>query len=188
MVGSKTRTRLFAKPPVPDGGEKGWKEKYAMDVPNLIATSRMLFSEWDHYYYWEGNTRIERGEWVNGLRIPDRCWAPRAYHPFHTIPITRHFINQSTLLWDVVYSLPSWNLDVYDDRFLYACHVFPPHTDHLWWDWRWSLSIHMALLWKDSVGGGVRQMNFTALVLSRLWGGCTGATIGVFLLATTMFI
>ena len=39
----------------------------------------------------------------------------------------------------MVYGLPSWDWNVYDDG-LYA-YVFPTYTNRLWWDWRWNYPV-----------------------------------------------
>lgn len=77
----------------------------------------------------------ERGEWVNGFEgsQDDYEYAMRIVrfrNPRYAIPVS------SPLYWDVVYGLPSWDWNVYDDG-LYA-YVFPTYTNRLWWDWRFN--------------------------------------------------
>ena len=59
-----------------------------------------------------------------------RCVSSVSANPRYAIPVS------SPLYWDVVYGLPSWDWNVYDDG-LYA-YVFPTYTNRLWWDWRWN--------------------------------------------------
>ena len=75
------------------------------------------------------------GEWVNGFdgSEDDYEYATRIIrfrNPRYAISIS------SPLYWDVVYGLPSWDWNVYDDG-LYA-YVFPTYTNRLWWDWRFN--------------------------------------------------
>ena len=77
----------------------------------------------------------ERGEWVNGFEgsQSDYEYAMRIVrfrNPRYAIPVS------SPLYWDVVYALPSWEWNVYDDG-MYA-YVFPTYSNSLWWDWRYS--------------------------------------------------
>ena len=85
--------------------------------------------------YIEEKPLNERGEWVNGFEgsQDDYEYAMRIVrfrNPRYAIPVS------SPLYWDVVYGLPSWDWNVYDDG-LYA-YVFPTYTNRLWWDWRWN--------------------------------------------------
>ena len=64
----------------------------------------------------------ERGEWVNGFEgsQDDYEYAMRIVrfrNPRYAIPVS------SPLYWDVVYGLPSWDWNVYDDGFV--CIRFP---------------------------------------------------------------
>lgn len=80
----------------------------------------------------------ERGEWINGFEgtYDDYEYAMRIIrfrNPRYAIPVS------SPLYWDVIYSLPSWEWNVFDDG-LYA-YAFPTYSNRLWWNWRWNHSI-----------------------------------------------
>ena len=73
--------------------------------------------------YIEEKPLNERGEWVNGFEgsQDDYEYAMRIVrfrNPRYAIPVS------SPLYWDVVYGLPSWDWNVYDDG-LYALRF--PH-------------------------------------------------------------
>ena len=87
--------------------------------------------------YIEEKPYNERGEWVNGFEgsQDDYEYAMRIVrfrNPRYAIPVS------SPLYWEVVYALPSWDWNVYDDG-MYA-YVFPSYTNRLWWDWRFDYS------------------------------------------------
>ena len=91
----------------------------------------------DRYEY--DDDRYERGHWVNGFEgsRSDYEYAMRIIRfrsPRFAISIS------SPLYWDVVYSLPSWEWNVYNDGF-YA-YAFPTFSNRLWWDWRWNFGWH----------------------------------------------
>lgn len=110
-----------------------------VDEYNRRYTSRdNTFSVQNDTLYIEEKPAGERGEWVNGFEgsQDDYEYAMRIVRfrsPAYAIPIS------SPLYWDVVYALPSWNWNVYDDGF-YA-YVFPTYTNPLWWEWRWSWGV-----------------------------------------------
>lgn len=107
-----------------------------VDEYNRRYTSRdNNFSMENDTLYIEEKPLNERGEWVNGFEgsQDDYEYAMRIVrfrNPRYAIPVS------SPLYWDVVYGLPSWDWNVYDDG-LYA-YVFPTYTNRLWWDWRWN--------------------------------------------------
>lgn len=85
--------------------------------------------------YIEEKPYDERGEWINGFEgtQSDYEYAMRIIrfrNPRYAIPVS------SPLYWDVVYTLPSWEWNVFDDGF-YA-YAFPTFSNSLWWDWRYS--------------------------------------------------
>ena len=87
--------------------------------------------------YIEEKPYNERGEWVNGFTgsQADYEYAMRIVrfrNPRYAIPLS------SPLYWEVLYMLPSWEWNVFDDG-LYA-YAFPTSTNRLWWDWRFSYS------------------------------------------------
>ena len=107
-----------------------------VDEYNRRYTSRdNTFSMENDTLYIEEKPYGERGEWVNGFEgtQSDYEYAMRIVrfrNPRYAIPVS------SPLYWDVVYGLPSWEWNVYDDG-LYA-YVFPTYSNSLWWDWRFS--------------------------------------------------
>ena len=107
-----------------------------VDEYNRRYTSRdNTFSMENDTLYIEEKPLNERGEWVNGFEgsQDDYEYAMRIVrfrNPRYAIPVS------SPLYWDVVYGLPSWDWNVYDDG-LYA-YVFPTYTNRLWWDWRFN--------------------------------------------------
>jgi len=109
-----------------------------VDEYNRRYTSRdNTFSMENDTLYIEEKPYNERGEWVNGFdgSQSDYEYAMRIVrfrNPRYAIPVS------SPLYWEVVYALPSWEWNVYDDG-LYA-YAFPTYTNPLWWDWRFSYS------------------------------------------------
>ena len=107
-----------------------------VDEYNRRYTSRdNTFSMENDTLYIEEKPYNERGEWVNGFEgtQDDYEYAMRIIrfrNPRYAIPVS------SPLYWDVVYSLPSWEWNVFDDG-LYA-YAFPTYSNRLWWDWRWN--------------------------------------------------
>ena len=107
-----------------------------VDEYNRRYTSRdNTFSMENDTLFIEEKSFDERGEWVNGFEgtQSDYEYAMRIVrfrNPRYAIPVS------SPLYWDVVYGLPSWEWNVYDDG-LYA-YVFPTYSNSLWWDWRFS--------------------------------------------------
>ena len=107
-----------------------------VDEYNRRYTSRENnFSMENDTLYIEEKPLNERGEWVNGFEgsQDDYEYAMRIVrfrNPRYAIPVS------SPLYWDVVYGLPSWEWNVYDDG-LYA-YAFPTYTNRLWWDWRFN--------------------------------------------------
>ena len=90
-----------------------------VDEYNRRYTSRdNNFSMENDTLYIEEKPLNERGEWVNGFEgsQDDYEYAMRIVrfrNPRYAIPVS------SPLYWDVVYGLPSWDWNVYDDG-LYA--------------------------------------------------------------------
>ena len=79
----------------------------------------------------------ERGEWVNGFEgtKTDYEYAMRIVrfrNPRYAIPIS------SPLYWEVVYSLPTWDWNVFNDG-LFA-YVIPTSNNRMWWDWGFNYS------------------------------------------------
>lgn len=109
-----------------------------VDEYNRRYTSRdNTFSMENDTLYIEEKPYNERGEWVNGFEgtQSDYEYAMRIVrfrNPRYAIPVS------SPLYWDVVYSLPSWEWNVFNDG-LYA-YAFPTYSNPLWWDWRVSYS------------------------------------------------
>ena len=109
-----------------------------VDEYNRRYTSRdNTFSMENDTLYIEEKPYNERGEWVNGFEgsQTDYEYAMRIVrfrNPRYAIPVS------SPLYWEVVYSLPSWEWNVFDDG-LYA-YAFPTYSNPLWWDWRFSYS------------------------------------------------
>lgn len=107
-----------------------------VDEYNRRYTSRENnFAMENDTLYIEEKPLNERGEWVNGFEgsQDDYEYAMRIVrfrNPRYAIPVS------SPLYWDVVYGLPSWEWNVYDDG-LYA-YAFPTYTNRLWWDWRFN--------------------------------------------------
>ena len=109
-----------------------------VDEYNRRYTSRdNTFSLENDTLYIEEKPYNERGEWVNGFEGSqnDYEYAMRIIrfrNPRYAIPVS------SPLYWEVVYMLPSWEWNVFDDGF-YA-YAFPTYTNRLWWDWRFNYS------------------------------------------------
>ena len=109
-----------------------------VDEYNRRYTSRdNTFSMENDTLYIEEKPYNERGEWVNGFEgsQSDYEYAMRIIrfrNPRYAIPVS------SPLYWDVVYALPSWEWNVFDDG--YYAYVFPTYTNRLWWDWRFNYS------------------------------------------------
>ena len=109
-----------------------------VDEYNRRYTSRdNTFTMENDTLYIEEKPYNERGEWVNGFEgsQSDYEYAMRIVrfrNPRFAIPVS------SPLYWDVVYTLPSWEWNVFDDG-LYA-YAFPTYTNSLWWDWRYNYS------------------------------------------------
>lgn len=109
-----------------------------VDEYNRRYTSRdNTFTMDNDTLYIEEKPYNERGEWVNGFEgsQDDYEYAMRIVrfrNPRYAIPVS------SPLYWDVVYSLPSWDWNVFDDG--YYAYVFPTYTNRLWWDWRFDYS------------------------------------------------
>lgn len=107
-----------------------------VDEYNRRYTSRdNTFAMENDTLYIEEKPYSERGEWVNGFEgsQSDYEYAMRIIrfrNPRYAIPVS------SPLYWEVVYALPSWEWNVFDDG-LYA-YAFPTFTNSLWWDWRYS--------------------------------------------------
>lgn len=107
-----------------------------VDEYNRRYTSRdNTFTMENDTLYIEEKPYNERGEWVNGFEgtQDDYEYAMRIIrfrNPRYAIPVS------SPLYWDVVYGLPSWEWNVFDDG-LYA-YAFPTFSNRLWWDWRWN--------------------------------------------------
>ena len=109
-----------------------------VDEYNRRYTSRdNTFSMENDTLYIEEKPYNERGEWVNGFEgsQSDYEYAMRIVrfrNPRYAIPVS------SPLYWDVVYSLPSWEWNVFDDG-MYA-YAFPTFSNPYWWDWRFNYS------------------------------------------------
>ena len=112
-----------------------WRD---VDEYNRRYTSRdNTFTMENDTLYIEEKPYNERGEWVNGFEgsQSDYEYAMRIIrfrNPRYAIPVS------SPLYWEVVYMLPSWEWNVFDDGF-YA-YAFPTYTNRLWWDWRFNYS------------------------------------------------
>lgn len=109
-----------------------------VDEYNRRYTSRdNTFTMENDTLYIEEKPYNERGEWVNGFEGSESDYEyamriVRFRNPRYAIPVS------SPLYWEVVYTLPSWDWNVYDDG-LYA-YAFPTYSNPLWWDWRYSYS------------------------------------------------
>lgn len=109
-----------------------------VDEYNRRYTSRdHTFSMENDTLYIEEKPYNERGEWVNGFEgsQSDYEYAMRIIrfrNPRYAIPLS------SPLYWDVVYTLPSWEWNVFDDG--YYAYAFPTYSNRLWWDWRFNYS------------------------------------------------
>jgi hypothetical protein len=109
-----------------------------VDEYNRRYTSRdNTFSMENDTLYIEEKPYNERGEWVNGFEgsQSDYEYAMRIIrfrNPRYAIPLS------SPLYWDVVYTLPSWEWNVFDDG--YYAYAFPTYSNRLWWDWRFNYS------------------------------------------------
>lgn len=109
-----------------------------VDEYNRRYTSRdNTFSMENDTLYIEEKPYNERGEWVNGFEgsRSDYEYAMRIIrfrNPRYAIPVS------SPLYWEVVYTLPSWEWNVFDDG--YYAYAFPTYSNRLWWDWRFNYS------------------------------------------------
>lgn len=116
-----------------------------VDEYNRRYTSRdNTFTMENDTLYIEEKPYDERGEWVNGFQgsQSDYEYAMRIVrfrNPAFGIPVS------SPLYWDVVYGLPSWNWNVFDDG--YYAYVFPTFSNSLWWDWRYSWHFSWSSAW-----------------------------------------
>lgn len=109
-----------------------------VDEYNRRYTSRenTFYKENDTLYI-EEKPYNEQGEWVNGFEgsQSDYEYAMRIVrfrNPRYAIPIS------SPLYWEVVYALPSWEWNVFDDG--YYAYAFPTFSNRLWWNWRFDYS------------------------------------------------
>ena len=154
-----------------------------VDEYNRRYTSRdNNFSMENDTLYIEEKPLNERGEWVNGFEgsQDDYEYAMRIVrfrNPRYAIPVS------SPLYWDVVYGLPSWDWNVYDDG-LYA-YVFPTYTNRLWWDWRWNYPYGAS--WGFS-WDGVRRGTTIAGTIPVIGVAATGVAIGATIITTTIII
>lgn len=104
-----------------------------VDEYNRRYTSRdNTFSVDGDTLYIEEKPENERGEWVNGFQgdSDDYEYAMRIVRfrsPRYGVPIS------SPLYWDLVYSVPSWEWNVFNDG-LYA-YVIPTRSNFFYWDW-----------------------------------------------------
>ena len=134
----KTPTTVYASPGSTVVVKDVNGELRDVDEYNRRYTSRdNTFSMENDTLYIEEKPYNERGEWVNGFEgsQSDYEYAMRIVrfrNPRYAIPVS------SPLYWDVVYALPSWEWNVYDDGF-YA-YAFPTYSNSLWWDWRFDYS------------------------------------------------
>lgn len=134
----KTPTTVYASPGSTVVVKDVNGELRDVDEYNRRYTSRdNTFSMENDTLYIEEKPYNERGEWVNGFEgsQSDYEYAMRIVrfrNPRYAIPVS------SPLYWDVVYALPSWEWNVYDDGF-YA-YAFPTYSNRLWWDWRFDYS------------------------------------------------
>ena len=109
-----------------------------VDEYNRRYTSRdNTFSMENDTLYVEEKPYNERGEWVNGFEgsQSDYEYAMRIVrfrNPRYAIPVS------SPLYWEVVYTLPWWEWNVFDDG-MYA-YAFPTYSNPLWWNWRLNYS------------------------------------------------
>ena len=109
-----------------------------VDEYNRRYTSRdNTFTMDNDTLYIEEKPYNEQGEWVNGFEgsQSDYEYAMRIVrfrNPRYAIPVS------SPLYWEVVYALPSWEWNVFDNGF-YA-YAFPTYSNPLWWDWRYNYS------------------------------------------------
>lgn len=139
-----------------------------IDEYNRRYTSRENnFVVEDDVLYVEEKPLNERGEWVNGFEgsQDDYEYAMRIVrfrNPRYAIPVS------SPLYWDIVYGLPSWNWNVYDDG-LYA-YAFPTFSNRLWSDWRWS-SPSWGFGWNSWYGGGYWGGGYWGSGWGIGWGG-----------------
>ena len=132
----KTPTTVYASPGSTVVVKDAKGNVRDVDEYNRRYTSRdNTFSMENDTLYIEEKPYGERGEWVNGFEgsQSDYEYAMRIVrfrNPRYAIPVS------SPLYWEVVYALPSWEWNVYDDG-LYA-YAFPTYSNSLWWDWRFS--------------------------------------------------
>ena len=108
-----------------------------IDEYNRRYTSRdnTFTQDEDGTIYIDEKPYDERGEWVNGFEGSEMDYEYamriiRFRNPRFAIPVS------SPLYWDVIYTLPSWEWNVFDDGF-YA-YAFPTYSNPYWWDWRFS--------------------------------------------------
>lgn len=111
------------------------------------TSSDYTFEVEDETLYIEEKPYNERGEWVNGFdgSKSDYEYAMRIVrfrNPRYAIPVS------SPLYWEVIYGLPSWEWNVFNDGF-YA-YVFPTYSNSLWWDWRYSWGCSWGPSWNFS--------------------------------------
>ena len=134
----KTPTTVYASPGSTVVVKDVNGELRDVDEYNRRYTSRdNTFSMENDTLYIEEKPYNERGEWVNGFEgsQSDYEYAMRIVrfrNPRYAIPVS------SPLYWEVVYALPSWEWNVFDDG-LYA-YAFPTYSNRLWWDWRFNYS------------------------------------------------
>ena len=154
-----------------------------VDEYNRRYTSRdNNFSMENDTLYIEEKPLNERGEWVNGFEgsQDDYEYAMRIVrfrNPRYAIPVS------SPLYWDVVYGLPSWDWNVYDDG-LYA-YVFPTYTNRLWWDWRWNYPYGAS--WGFSWGWS-SPWYYNSWYYPVIGVAATGVAIGATIITTTIII
>lgn len=134
-----------------------------VDEYNRRYTSRdNTFSMENDTLYIEEKPYNERGEWVNGFEgsQSDYEYAMRIIrfrNPRYAIPVS------SPLYWEVVYTLPSWEWNVFDDG--YYAYAFPTYTNRLWWDWRFDYSWGWRSSWYYNSWYGPRYW------YGSYWGG-----------------
>lgn len=138
VEGNKQTTAVYASPGTTVVVKDAQGNARDVDEYNRRYTSRdNTFTLENDTLYIEEKPYNERGEWVNGFEgsQSDYEYAMRIVrfrNPRYAIPVS------SPLYWEVVYALPSWDWNVYDDG-LYA-YVFPSYTNRLWFDWRFDYS------------------------------------------------
>lgn len=136
VVDDKAPTSVYKPQSTPVVVKDVTGEVRDLDEYNRRYTSRDNTFEFDNdTLYINEKPFNERGEWVNGFEgtQDDYEYAMRIIrfrNPRYAIPIS------SPIYWDVVYSLPSWEWNVFNDG--YYAYAFPTFTNTLWWDWRWN--------------------------------------------------